>query len=151
MTEQQIHNLFTFYHFYNGLFNGQSLSDHHPSYLKEKWLRLIRVKGNDIEYPQLKSFKLYREYVNRWKMPENYLSDNIMMFLILSHPKGPKESFCDISELIELFEKYIGKVEWITKDEPKGLHPIFATHINKEFKKQMTKDIKREIKLSQII
>jgi hypothetical protein len=152
MENLQIKNLFICYFLYNGCDRSCDLPIHSPDYLMEKWNSFIGVEGNKTEYPELQDIPLYKDWAKIWvRNGKNIIPDNIMMFLIKTHPKGNDGRYCRLSKLIDLFEKYIGSPYNINTNEPKNVHPLFMKSIEKIIKQTITKDELRDFTLGSLL
>ena len=152
MENLQIKNLFIYYFLYNGSDRSCDLPNHIPDYLMEKWNSFIGVEGNETEYPELKDIPLYKDWAKIWlRNGKNIIPDNIMMFLIKTHPKGNDGRYCKWSKLIELFEKYIGSPYNINPNKPNHVHPIFIEKIESMIKKTISKDEIRDFTLGGLL
>jgi hypothetical protein len=110
MTDLQIENLYIFYFLYNGADRKSNLPHQSPHYLLEKWEKLIGIEGNETKYPELQESKLYQEWEKTWLRGKlNPIPDNIMMFLIKTHPQENNGKYCKFLKLCKLFQNYIGK------------------------------------------
>ena len=152
MIKQQIENLFIFYFLYNGCERTCNLTNQSPDYLMEKWEKLIGIPGNKTKYPELFSNKLYQEWDKIWlKGRENPIPDNIMMFLIKTHPRENNGKYCHLTLINHYFETYIGKIHEIKQDKKQHLHPLLGTSITKILNIIVTTDEKREIILNNML
>jgi len=152
MENLQIKNLFICYFLYNGSDRSCDLPIHSPDYLMEKWNSLIGVEGNKIEYPELQDIPLYKDWAKIWvRNGKNIIPDNIMMFLIKTHPKGNDGRYCRLSKLVKLFEKYIGSPYDINPNKPIGVHPLFMKSIERIIKQTITKDELRDFTLNGLL
>jgi hypothetical protein len=118
----------------------------------EKWNSFIGVEGNETEYPELQDIPLYKDWAKIWVINDkNIIPDNIMMFLIKTHPKGNDGRYCRLSKLVDLFEKYIGSPYDINPNKPIGVHPLFMKSIERIIKQTITKDELRDFTLNSLL
>lgn len=152
MTEFQIENLFLFYFLYNGAERNCDLPKQSPDYLLEKWNKLINIEGNNKEYPELKESKLYQEWEKIWLQGrKNPIPDNIMMFIIKTHPQENERKYCQFLRLCNLFSEYVGTTDKITQEEYNHIHPLFLESIQRIIKSTVKKQYIREIILNNML
>lgn len=152
MTQLQIENLFIFYFLYNGCERTCNLTQQSPDYLMEKWNKLIGIPGNKIKYPELLESELFQEWSKIWlKGRESLIPDNIMMFLIKSHPRENNGKYCQFLKLCNLFQTYIGKTIDITQEEYCHIHPNLVESVQKVCSTCVPKEDLREIILNNML
>jgi len=152
MNNIQIEKLLLFYFLYNGADRSCDLPTQSPDYLMEKWTKLIDIPGNDIKYPELKESKLYLDWSSRWlKGKKNIIPDNIMMFLVKTHPKEREGRYCQFMELCDMFQTYITKTSDITQETYNHIHPLFLESIKDIIKRTVSKEDLREIIINNML
>ena len=152
MTELQIENLFLFYFLYCGIEISCNLPNQSPDYLMEKWTKLIGIEGNEKEYPELKESKLYQEWEKTWlKGRKNPIPENIMMFIIKTHPRENGNKYCQFFKLCNLFNKYIGKTSEITQEKYNHIHPSLLKSTQDIIKRTVKKEDLREVLLNNML
>jgi hypothetical protein len=152
MTDLQIENLYIFYLLYNGADRKCNLLQQSPDYLLEKWYKLIGIEGNDTKYPELQDSKLYQEWEKTWlRGKANPITDNIMMFLIKTHPIEREGKYCHFLTLCNLFQKYIGKTYKITQDEYNHIHPLLVESVQKVINRTIDREDLREVLLNNML
>jgi hypothetical protein len=152
MTDSQIENLFLFYFLYNGAERTCDLPNQSPDYLLEKWNKLIGIEGDNQDYPELKESPLFQQWEKTWlKGQKNPIPDNIMMFVIKTHPQENEGKYCQFLKLCNLFKKYIGKTNEITQEEYNHIHPLFVRSIQNIIERGVRKEDLREILLDNML
>jgi hypothetical protein len=152
MTHFQIENLFIFYFLYCGIERNCNLPNQSPDYLMEKWTKLIGIEGNGKEYPELKESKLYQDWEKTWlKGRKNPIPENIMMFIIKTHPQENEGKYCQFLKLCNIFLEYIGKTDRITKEEYNHIHPLFLEDTQNIIRRTVKKEDLREILLNNML
>lgn len=152
MTQLQIENLFTFYFLYNGCDRKCDLTKQSPDYLMEKWEKLIGIHGNKIKYPELLESELFQEWGKIWlKGNQNIIPENIMMFVIKSHPRENNGKYCKFLKLCNLFQTYIGKTIDITQEEYLHIHPNLVDTVQKICSNYISKEDLREIIINNML
>lgn len=152
MTFLQIENLYIFYFLYNGADRKCNLPHQSPDYLLEKWEKLIGIEGNETKYPELQESKLYQEWEKTWLRGKlNPIPDNIMMFLIKTHPQENNGKYCKFLKLCKLFQNYIGKTSEITQDEYNHIHPLLVESVQKVINSTINREDLREVLLNNML
>jgi len=152
MTDLQIENLYIFYFLYNGADRMCNLPQQSPDYLLEKWEKLIGIEGNDTKYTELLESKLYQEWEKTWlRDKRNPIPDNIMMFIIKTHPQENNGKYQKFLIMCELFQKYIGKTYEITQEEYNHIHPLLVKSVKKVIDNKITKEDLREVLLNNML
>jgi hypothetical protein len=152
MTDLQIENLYLFYFLYNGADRTCNLPNQSPDYILEKWEKQIGIKGNEKKYPELKESELYQEWEKNWlRGKPNPIPDNIMIFLIKTHPQENNGKYCQFLKLCRLFQNYIGKTYEIRQDEYNHIHPILVTSVKDIIKSTIRKEDLREVLLNNML
>lgn len=152
MTDLQIENLYIFYFLYNGADRMCNLSQQSPDYLLEKWEKLIGIEGNDTKYTELQESKLYQEWEKTWiRGKRNPIPDNIMMFIIKTHPQENNGKYQKFLTMCELFQKYIGKTYEITQEEYNHIQPLLVKSVKKVIDRKITKEDLREVLLNNML
>jgi hypothetical protein len=152
MTDLQIENLFIFYFLYNGGDRTCNLTHQSPDYLMEKWNKLIGIPGNQIKYPELTESELYQEWEKIWlRGGPNPIPENIMMFLIKTHPRERNGKYCQFLTLCNLFQTYIGKTFEITQVEYNHIHPLLVESVQKVINRTVSKEDLREVLLNNML
>ena len=152
MTHTQIEKLYTFYFLYNGIDRKCNLLQQSPDYLLEKWDKLIGIEGNETKYPELQESKLYQEWEKIWlRGKPNPIPDNIMMFLIKTHPQENNRKYCQFLKLCKLFQNYIGKTSEITQDEYNHIHPLLVEIVKEVINSTIDREDLREVLLNNML
>ena len=152
MTKTQLENLYIFYFLYNGSTQSCDLMMQSPDYLLEKFEKLIGIPATDTKYPELQDIKLYQEWNKRWMCNgENPIPENVMIFLVKTHPKENNGNYLRLMPIVEIFEKYIGKTCNITKEEYKHIHPVIIGAIQDFIKRTIKYEDLRDIKLNNLL
>lgn len=152
MTEYQIENLFLFYFLYCGIEITSNLPNQSPDYLMEKWDKLIGIEGKGKKYPELKESKLYQEWEEIWlRGKENPIPENIMMFIIKTHPRENGGRYCHFLKLCNLFLEYIETTDKITQEEYYHIHPLFLEETQHIIRRTVKKEDLREILLNNML
>jgi len=152
MTDKQIENLFIFYFLYNGCERTCNLTHQSPDYLMEKWHKLIGIPGNQTKYPELLSSELYQDWEKIWlKGRENPIPDNIMIFLIKTHPRENNGKYCQFLKLCNLFHSYIGKTCEITNEEYHHIHLLLVEGVQRVINRTVFKEDLREVIINNML
>ena len=77
--------------------------------------------------------------------------DNIMMFLIKTHPQENNGKYCQFLKLCKFFQNYIGKTFEITQDEYNHIHPELVESVQKVINRTINREDLREILLNNML
>jgi hypothetical protein len=159
MTKEQLNNLIYFsFHFHETM--DMKVLDCDKDYLIEKWDKYIGVKPKEVNitYEYFLENKTYfhlviRRWFEKWdKNGESWdeLSPiiNFINEINLLDPPGKFNNMMTPEKLTTLFDKHIGYLEEINKQEYNSLHSL----INKQVVRWLNKpEINREYKLKLIL
>lgn len=115
--------------------------DHHPSYIREKWDKIL---GVDVLYKEYRQTQEELDWIKKWNVSNR---DDMMLFNITYNLNSIINNGGLVSSLLLYLEEYID-IGFINDNEYNHIHFLLKKHIDVFIN---IKRVSRDIKLTNII